>query len=94
MKLSAGRPRPRVILCLAATLLAPAAMGAENWPRAKSPAPASALEARARSDRCRYDARAKGRANDPGRHSLDQAPMTFDVTTLALSSTAAAPGQP
>ncbi len=49
MKLSAGRPRPRVILCLAATLLAPAAMGAENWPRAKSPAPASALEARARS---------------------------------------------
>jgi beta-glucosidase len=49
MRALPGRPRPRVILCLAATLLAPAATAAENWPRAEAPAPEAGLEARARS---------------------------------------------
>ncbi|HVU31518.1 MAG TPA: glycoside hydrolase family 3 protein, partial [Sphingomicrobium sp.] len=44
-----GRRRPRVILCLAATLLTPAASAATNWPSASVPATDPALEARARS---------------------------------------------
>ena len=47
MKALAGRSRPRVILCLAAALLASAAAAAETWPRAANPAPRdAALEAR------------------------------------------------
>jgi len=49
MKLLAGRSRPKVVLCLAATLLAPAAAAAVNWPRARAPAPDAALDARVRS---------------------------------------------
>lgn len=49
MKLLAGRPRPKLVLCLAATLLAPAAAAAVNWPRARAPAPDAALDARVRS---------------------------------------------
>lgn len=49
MRALAGRPRPRVILCLAAMLLAPASTAAEIWPRAEAPAPDPAFEARARS---------------------------------------------
>lgn len=49
MKALAGRPRPKVILCLAAMLLAPAATAAEIWPRAEALAPDAALEARARA---------------------------------------------
>ncbi|HYX47234.1 MAG TPA: glycoside hydrolase family 3 protein [Sphingomicrobium sp.] len=49
MRALAGRPRPKVILCLAATLLAPAAAAGAIWPRAEAPAPDAALEAKARS---------------------------------------------
>jgi beta-glucosidase len=49
MRAWAGRPRPKVILCLAATLLASAVSAAEIWPRAESPVPDAANEARARS---------------------------------------------
>src|SRR5213082_3281133 len=49
MRAFAGRRRPTVILCLATTLLTPAATAAENWPRASTPAPDASLQARARS---------------------------------------------
>ena len=49
MRALAGRFRPRVILCLAATLLTPAASAAVNWPHAEAPATDAAVEARARS---------------------------------------------
>ena len=49
MKLLAGRSRPKVVLCLAAALLAPAASAAVTWPRAQAPAPDAALDARVRS---------------------------------------------
>ena len=48
MKALAGCPRPRVILCLAATLLPSPAAAADIWYRAAAPAPDAALEARAR----------------------------------------------
>ncbi len=47
MKAFAGPSRPRVLLCLAAALLASAATAAETWPRATNPAPRdAAIEAR------------------------------------------------
>ncbi len=50
MKALAGRSRPRMILCLAAALLATGATAAQTWPRAAVPArPDAALEARVRS---------------------------------------------
>ena len=50
MKALAGRARPRVVLCLAAALLAPGAAAATIWPRATIPATTDpALEARVRS---------------------------------------------
>ena len=49
MKILAGRSRPKVVLCLAATLLAPAATAAVTWPRAAVPATDTAVDARVRS---------------------------------------------
>src|SRR3954453_1575660 len=49
MRAVAGCLRPRGILCLAAASLTPTASAGVSWPRAQSPAPNAALEARARS---------------------------------------------
>jgi beta-glucosidase len=50
MKALAGRPRPRVVLCVAVALLAPGASAAPTWPRAAIPATTDpALETRVRS---------------------------------------------
>jgi len=50
MKDLAGRPRPRVVLCVAVALLAPGASAAPTWPRAAIPATTDpALETRVRS---------------------------------------------
>jgi beta-glucosidase len=49
MRALPGHLRPRVILCLAATLLAPTATAAGNWPRAEAPAADPGLEARVSS---------------------------------------------
>ena len=50
MKAFGGRPRPIVVLCVAATCLVSGVAGAASWPRAvTSAAPDRALEARVHS---------------------------------------------
>ena len=72
----AAGARPRVILCALATLLASCQTAPTLWPRAAVPAAAS-VRGRNRCprplDRRRNDARAEGRADHPGRHSIGHA---------------------
>ena len=92
MRALAGRLRPRVILCLAATFLTPAATGAENWPRAAAPAPRPSLDARARSIVAKMTLEQKiGQMTQADIRSI----TPDDVRTIisARSSTAAARGR-